>query len=403
MHKTKIVILGACPGGMMTAVRLQKSLNLKEAEIILINKEDYHYQTTCLHENAAGTLHHDRTRIPIRNIIDLDKVHLIIDKVVTIKPEQKQVKLEKQTIEYDILVIGLGFETESIGFPEITENAFSIKDINSARLIKDHIEYNFANYHNEENNEARLNFVIAGGGSTGIEFAGELADRVPELCREYDIEKLFVRVILLESSNTVLSEFEPELAEYAAKSLEARGVEIVTGAEVKECQPEYVIYEKNGEEVKLPTMTTIWAGGIRPNPILETSGFRTTDGKMEVTDHMRSKEYKEIFVVGESALLKNESGQAYSPSVDTAMKQAAVIAHNIKAGFNNTRLKQFRTKTKGKVVSLGNEDGIAVMINGSTFYGWKAAFMKQLRDNKYFFHLGGISLLMQKGKFHLFY
>src|SRR5690606_2057099 len=133
MHKPHIVILGAGYGGMMTTLKLQKKLKAKEAKITLVNKEDYHFQAAWLHENAAGSLHHDQLRVPIRELINEDKVNFILDKVISIKPEEKKIKLENQTISYDFLVIALGSEAvKPIEF-DVHEGIFSIRDINSAR------------------------------------------------------------------------------------------------------------------------------------------------------------------------------------------------------------------------------------------------------------------------------
>src|SRR5699024_10944817 len=138
-----IVILGAGYGGIMTTVKLQKLLGVNEADITLVNKHDYHYQTTWLHENAAGTLHHDRTRIPLKNVVNMNRVNFIEDTVVAIKPEEKKEEVENGQVDYDILVIGLGFETATFGIPGLIENAFMINNINSASLIREHLDYTF--------------------------------------------------------------------------------------------------------------------------------------------------------------------------------------------------------------------------------------------------------------------
>src|SRR5690554_5772946 len=119
--KPKIVILGAGYGGMMTAVRLQKANFHKEAEIILVNKHNYHYQTTWLHEPAAGTLHHDRTRMRIDSVLDKNKIHFIKETVTEIKHEENKVILENGELDYDYLVIGLGSEPETFGIPGVDE------------------------------------------------------------------------------------------------------------------------------------------------------------------------------------------------------------------------------------------------------------------------------------------
>lgn len=404
MNKQHIVILGAGYGGMMTAVKLQKSLHANEAKITLINKNDYHYQTTWLHENAAGTLHQDRTKIKIKDVIDSNKVNIVLDEVICIKPEEKLVKHKNGVTHYDILVIGLGFEAATFGIPGIEEYAFTIENINNARLLREHLDFNFASYHNElEKNNARLNIVIGGGGFTGIEFAGELANRIPQLCEEYDIEKAQVRIIIMEASATVLSGFDEQLVEYAMNSLESRGVEFINGAKLKECNKDNIVYEKDGKSVELPTMTTIWAAGVRANSVVEKSGFETNGGKVEVRNDLRTPDFDDVFIIGDCALIKNEeTGRAFPPTAQIAIQQAETVANNVKARIRQAEMDSFVPNLQGTITSLGNNDAIAEVF-GHKLFGWKAACMKKMSDNRYLLKLGGLSLLMKKGKFNFFY
>lgn len=404
MNKQHIVILGAGYGGMMTAAKLQKSLHANEAKITLINKNDYHYQTTWLHENAAGTLHQDRTKIKIKDVIDSNKVNIVLDEVICIKPEEKLVKHKNGFTHYDILVIGLGFEAATFGIPGIEEYAFTIENINNARLLREHLDFNFASYHNElEKNNARLNIVIGGGGFTGIEFAGELANRIPQLCEEYDIEKAQVRIIIMEASATVLSGFDEQLVEYAMNSLESRGVEFINGAKLKECNKDNIVYEKDGKSVELPTMTTIWAAGVRANSVVEKSGFETNGGKVEVRNDLRTPDFDDVFIIGDCALIKNEeTGRAFPPTAQIAIQQAETVANNVKARIRQAEMDSFVPNLQGTITSLGNNDAIAEVF-GHKLFGWKAACMKKMSDNRYLLKLGGLSLLMKKGKFNFFY
>ncbi|RDW20956.1 NAD(P)/FAD-dependent oxidoreductase [Oceanobacillus chungangensis] len=405
MHKPHVVIIGAGYGGIMTTVKLQKLFGIGQIKITLVNKEDYHYQTTWLHENAAGTLHHDRTRIPIKEVVDMNKVDFIIDTVVSINPSEKKVKLKNGELAYDMLVIGLGFEKTTFGIPGIRDHAFSIESINSARLIREHLEYNFANYHLDKvNDNARLNIVIGGGGFTGMEFAGELVNRIPELSAEYDIEKALVRVIILEASSTVLQGFDPQLVEYAMTSLQSRGVEFVTNAAIKECTQDSVIYEKDGKKCEIPSKTIIWSAGVRANCIVEQSGFETNCGKVEVRDDLRSPEYDDVFVVGDCAMIiDKETDSPFPPTAQIAIQQSSVIAHNIKALIEGKATEPFKAKSLGTVASLGHHDAIGVVLNNRKVFGWKASVMKKIIDNRYLLKLGGIGLVMKKGKFNFFY
>lgn len=405
MDKPNIVILGAGYGGMMTTVKLQKKLGSNSANITLVNKNDYHYQATALHESAAGTLHHDRTRVTISDVINTNKVNFVQDTVLSIHPEEKRVKLENGELTYDILVVALGFESATFGIPGLEENAFAITSTNSARLIREHIEYNFAVYHNEkEKTEGRLNFIVGGAGFTGIEFVGELANHIPELCKEYDIDRSQVRIINVEGAPTVMPGFDNALIEYATNSLEARGVEIITNAMLKECKPNGIVYERDGEQFEIPSLTTVWAAGVKANSIVEESGFETNRGKIEVRPDMRAPEYDDVFVVGDCALIMNEeTGRPYPPTAQIAVQAASVVAGNIIAQVENGALQTFEPNLMGTVASLGHNDAIGVILNDRKIFGWKATVMKKVIDNRYLFNLGGLRLLFQKGKFNFFY
>ena len=264
LKKPKIVVLGAGYGGLMTVTRLQKSLNQNEADIVLVNKNDYHYETTWLHEAAAGTLHHDRVRYPIESVINKNKVDFIQDSVVNINKEDKKVILENGDISYDYLVVGLGSESETFGIKGLKEYAFSISSLNSAQRIREHIDLQFANYHTEEKKDGRLTIVVGGAGFTGIEFLGELTNRIPHLCKENNIDFEKVRIYCVEAAPMVLPGFDSELVEYAVSFLRKRGVEFKVGTAIKGVTQEGIIVSKGDDEVEeIKASTIVWAAGVQ--------------------------------------------------------------------------------------------------------------------------------------------
>ncbi|MGM8365176.1 NAD(P)/FAD-dependent oxidoreductase [Virgibacillus sp. W0181] len=404
MNKPNIVILGAGYGGIMTTVKLQRLLHTDDANITLINKHDYHYQSAWLHESAAGTVHHDHMRILIKDIIQENRVRFLQDTVCGIDPDKKRVKLSDREVGYDILVIGLGFEPATSGIEGLKEHSFTINSINSARLVREHIEYNFALYNNEQRKtQARLNIVVGGGNLTGIEILGELANRVPELCKEYDVDKAMVRVINIEKAPTILPGFDSQLVEYAMNSLEGRGVEFVTGALLKECHKDKVVYEKDGIETEIPTMTTIWVAGARGNRIVEQSGFKTDEGKVKVRNDMLTPDYEDVFVVGDCALVMNEqTNQPCTPTAQLAIQEAELVARNIRALIDRNELALFEPNLRGTVASLGVDDAVGVILNDHKLFGWKAMVMKKIIENRYLYKIGGLRLMMRKGKFNIF-
>ena len=210
MKKPKIVVLGAGYGGLMTVTRLQKALSKNEAEIVLVNQNDYHYETTWLHEASAGTVHYDRVRYPIASVINKHKVNFIQDTVIKINTTEKKVILTQSEISYDYLVVGLGPESETFGIQGLKEYAFSISNLNSARKIQEHIEMQFATYYTtKEKKDSQLTIIVGGAGFTGIEFLGELTQRIPKLCKEYNINFEEVRIYCVEAAPMILPDTTP--------------------------------------------------------------------------------------------------------------------------------------------------------------------------------------------------
>ncbi|WNF39088.1 NAD(P)/FAD-dependent oxidoreductase [Bacillaceae bacterium IKA-2] len=401
MKKPRILILGAGYGGMMTASKLSKQLALNDAEIILVNKHNYHYQTTWLHEPAAGTLHHDRTRMRIDSVIDTNKVKFIKDLVVEIKTSEKKVILESRELEYDYLVVGLGSEPETFGIPGVVEHAFAIRSVNSVRQIREHIEYMFASYNNSDiKHDENLTFVIAGAGFTGIEFVGELTERIPELCKEYDIDRSKVRILSVEAAPTALPGFDPELVDYAMNLLESRGVEFLISTPIKEVTKDGV-FLASGEEIR--TKTIVWTTGVRGSAILDKSGFETMRGRIKVEADLRIPGYEDVFVIGDCALIiDEESNRPYPPTAQIAIQQSGTLAKNLQkllSGDNN--LEAFKADIKGTVASLGGKEAIGI-VGSRKLYGSSASAVKKIIDNRYLYLLGGVPLVVKKGKLNIF-
>jgi len=391
----KIVILGAGYGGVMTALRLQKQLNYNEADVTLVNKHDYHYITTHLHMPAAGTDSPENARVSISKLIDEFKIDFVKSTVVQIRPQDRKVILEDGTLSYDYLVIGVGGEPETFGIPGLKEYALNIRSINSVRLIREHIEYQFAKYKREPHRTDYLTFIVGGAGFTGIEFVGELADRIPQLCREFDVDPQLVKLINIEAAPTALPGFDPELVEYAMEVLRKKGVTFRIGTPIKECKPDGVIVGE-GEEIK--AQTVIWTGGVRGNRLIEEAGFETMRGRVKVDEYLRAPGHDNVYIVGDNSIVFNEEGRPYPPTAQIAMQQGIAVAHNLVASIRNQALKKFEFKSKGTVASLGKGEAIGIAF-GKKYKGWTAAQLKKLIDLRYLFIIGGIPLVLRKGKF----
>ena len=405
MKKPKIVVLGAGYGGLMTVTRLQKALSQNEAEIVLVNQNDYHYETTWLHEASAGTVHYDRVRYPIASVINKHKVNFIQDTVVKINTTEKKVILTQSEISYDYLVVGLGPESETFGIQGLKEYAFSISNLNSARKIQEHIEMQFATYYTtKEKKDSQLTIIVGGAGFTGIEFLGELTQRIPKLCKEYNINFEKVRIYCVEAAPMILPGHDPELAEYAVSFLKKRGVEFKINTAIQGVTEKGIIVTKGEDEVEeIKASTIVWAAGVRGNSVIEASGFEAIRGRVKVTPDLRVPGYEEIFIVGDCTLIMNEeTNRPYPPTAQIAMQQGQVIANNlVKLIRNQIDLESFVFDNKGDICSLGHDDAVG-MVYGKKVTGKKALFMKKIVENRTLCRLGGPTLVAKKGKFNIF-
>lgn len=398
--KPRIVVLGAGYAGLRATKQLSKLFSQNEAEIVLVNKHNYHYETTWLHEVAAGTVNHNHARVMLRDVINQDRVHLVFDEVVNVKKDDNQVELQNSTIDYDYLVMALGFETNTFGITGMEDNAFYIQDIDSSQLIREHIEYQFVKYKNAEyKNEDDLTILVGGAGFTGIEFIGELVEKVPELCRKYDIDRHKARIINVEAMPSILPMFDEELVSYAKASLERRGIEFRLGTKIQECKPDSFIVN-DGEEIKAGTI--IWTGGVKASPIMETSDFKITKGRVTVNSDLRAPEKENIFIIGDCAwVMDPTTGKPFPPTGQAAMQHAETCARNIKSLVNGETLETFDFDDKGTVASLGITDGIG-QVYGKNLQGKPAAAMKKVVDDRSLYLLGGPLHVLKKGKFRPF-
>ncbi|MEK4426745.1 NAD(P)/FAD-dependent oxidoreductase [Solibacillus sp. FSL K6-1523] len=403
MKRPTILVLGAGYGGLTTVVNLQKMINVNEAEIILVNKNDYHYETTWLHEVGAGTISPDKARYPISSVIN-SGVKFVQATVESVDVNTKKVGTSAGEFTYDYLVFGLGFEGETFGIPGLKEYALALSNINTARQVREHIEYQFASWSLDEvKDDSKLTIIVGGAGFTGIEFLGELGNRVPELCKEFDIPQEKVRVLCVEAAPMVLPGFDPQLVEYAKTQLSKKGIEFSIGTPLVEATPEGVNIKKGEDEFEfVKAGTVVWAAGVRGNALVETSGIESNRARIAVRKDMRAPGFDDVFVVGDCAFLLNEeAGRPYPPTAQIAMQQAVNIAKNIKHLMNGQETETFVYDDKGAVCSLGHDDAIGSAM-GRKFTGKTASALKKVVDDRALYLVGGVGLTLKKGKFKFF-
>ncbi|WP_353462571.1 NAD(P)/FAD-dependent oxidoreductase [Mammaliicoccus sciuri] len=401
-ERKKVLVLGAGYAGLQTVTKLQKLVSNQDVDVTLINKNDYHYEATWLHEASAGTLNYEDALYPITNVIDRNKVNFVKAEVTKINKDAKTVETSNGVFEYDILVVALGFESETFGIEGMKEHALQIENINTSRRIAKHIEDKFANYAaSKEKDENDLAILVGGAGFTGVELLGELTERIPELCKKYGVDQSKVKITCVEAAPKMLPMFSENLVNYVVKYLEDRGVEFKISTPIVACNEKGFVVKVNDEEQTLEANTAIWAAGVRGSKLMEESFDGVKRGRIVVKDDLSIDNYDDIFVIGDCSAVMAGEGDNKRPLPTTAqiaMQQGEHLAKNIKNIFNGERTEPFVYDDKGTVCSLGSHDGVGVVM-GREITGKKAAFMKKVIDTRAIFKIGGIGLAYKKGKF----
>lgn len=401
-ERKKVLVLGAGYAGLQTVTKLQKLVSNQDVDVTLINKNDYHYEATWLHEASAGTLNYEDALYPITNVIDRNKVNFVKAEVTKINKDAKTVETSNGVFEYDILVVALGFESETFGIEGMKEHALQIENINTSRRIAKHIEDKFANYAaSKEKDENDLAILVGGAGFTGVELLGELTERIPELCKKYGVDQSKVKITCVEAAPKMLPMFSENLVNYVVKYLEDRGVEFKISTPIVACNEKGFVVKVNDKEQTLEANTAIWAAGVRGSKLMEESFDGVKRGRIVVKDDLSIDNYDDIFVIGDCSAVMAGEGDNKRPLPTTAqiaMQQGEHLAKNIKNIFNGEKTEPFVYDDKGTVCSLGSHDGVGVVM-GREITGKKAAFMKKVIDTRAIFKIGGIGLAYKKGKF----
>lgn len=392
MRKSKIIILGAGYGGLITSKTLAKALKNDEAEVTLINKHSYHYISTQLHKTGAGTAADEKIILNIPDLIDHNKIQFKQATVTSVNKDTQTVSLDNgEELQYDTLLISLGFDVDTFGIPGVKENAFTIRSYRSTKAIYHHIHNQFEAYQKDQDS-ARLTFVVAGAGFTGVEMVGELIDVLPKLCKQYNVPADQVKIINVEASTSLLPGFDEKAIAFTTNYMKKHGVEIMTSRKISECTPDSVILDGT---TTIPSKTLIWSGGVRGNRLLEKMDLPIVRGRIEVDECLRVKGYKNIFCLGDASAFITKENKQLLPTAQVAIQQAQLCGKNIAASIRGEELKEFEYHHKGTVASIGIKAAVG-KVGPISMSGLFAAFMKQVIEIRYLFVLGGPSLIIQQ-------
>lgn len=391
----KIVILGAGYAGIEAALTLQKKKKKSDdIEITLIDKNSYHTLLTELHEVAGNRIDEEGVIVPLRDIFKYTDVKLVKDEIEQVDFKNNKLASSKAEYPYDYLVFAVGSEPNYYGIPGMQENAFSLWSYEDAIKVREHIRDCFVKASQESDSTRRktlLTFVIGGGGFTGVEMVGELAHWVKSLCREYDIPRKEVNLMLVEALPTILSNLKEKninkTMDYLAKKLK---VEVLTNSPVTKVSSDSFEL-KNGKVIH--TNTLIWTAGVRASCICDTIDCgKGRACRIKVNEYAQT-DYPNVYATGDVAAFM--VGDETLPAlVEGAIQTGKGAAKNILAEIRGKDKEAIEPKLHGVMVSVGSFFAVSDIM-GRMLPRLISILMKYLVNVHYLFGIGGFELVVK--------
>ena len=355
----RVVIIGGGFGGLWAASALAN----KPVSVTLIDRKNHHVFQPLLYQVATSVLSPGEIAQPLRRILhDAKNVEVLLGEVRDFDNDNKTVKLEDgSTVSYDYLIVAAGARHSYFGHDDWETSAPGLKTLEDAVEMRRRILLAFELAEREaylKGEHRQLNFVVVGGGPTGVELAGAIADIARQALAK-DFKKIDTRktkVILFEGSDRVLGTFSPDLTESAKKQLESLGVEVRLNSFVTDIAPGKV---KVGDDW-IECDVVLWATGVAASPLGKKLGVETDKaGRVFVEPDLSLKDHKNIFVIGDMASLKQDDGSPVPGVSPAAMQMGTATAKNILAEIKGGERTKFTYVDKGTMATIGRSKAIA--------------------------------------------
>lgn len=368
-NKTLIVV-----GAGFAGLQLVKSLKNTPIRIVLIDKSNHHLFQPLLYQVAVSALSPADISAPIRTILKNQKnVEVILGEVTDIDKSNKTVTVDGQEVKFDFLVLAPGSRHSYFGKDKWEENAPGLKTIKDALNIRENMLLSFEQAENTaflSGKNLPVQFVVIGGGPTGVEIAGSLAEIATKTLRKdfRNIDTRKTKIILVEGSGKLLGAYDSPLNEKAAQNLQNMGVEVRLNTMVTNIDETGVTL---GDE-RIETQNIIWAAGNTASPLIKSLGTETDRmGRAIVRENCSIKESEDLFVVGDAANFM-ENGKSLPGIAPVAMQQGRYIGKLIKNRLENRDIPRFKYSDKGSMATIGRAKAIfqADNIKLSGFIAW---------------------------------
>lgn len=369
--KKRLVIIG----GGFAGLELAKKIDKKQYQVVLIDKNNYYQFQPLFYQVATGGLEPSSISYPHRKNFQKNKnFHFRMCEAQNVDPEKKVVRTNIGDITYDYLVISTGCDTNYFGNDSLKESTFALKSVSESLLLRNRILLSFEealSTDNEEELKEILSFTIVGGGATGVELAGALADMkksiLPKDYPEIDFEKMEIH--LVDASPRLLFAMSEQASEKAADTLKNRGVIIHQDISVKSYNKPFV---ELSDGTNIRTRNVLWVAGVKPNSLKGLAETAYNRGRLAVNEYNQVQGYDNIFAIGDTSLLISDKSSKGHPQVaQVALQMAKRLAKNLNTTINSNNWEKFTYVDKGSLATIGRNAAVADL-GKFRFGGWFA-------------------------------
>lgn len=352
--KKRVVIVGAGFGGLALAQSLKKG----PFQVVLLDKNNYHQFQPLFYQVAMAGLEPSSIAFPLRKVFQSNQdIHIRITEVLSVHPEEKKLMTGLGRVDYDYLVLGMGAGTNYFGMENIQKYAMPMKSVGEAIQLRNRILQNFEAALSTEDRSlqsALMTVVVVGGGPTGVEVAGTLAEMkkmiLPKDYPELDFD--LMQIYLFESSPAVLEVMSPDASSKAKEYLEKLGVQVRVGERIQDFNGN-IAFTNQGEEIQ--TYNVVWAAGVLSNSL---EGFPAEvygrGRRLKVNEFNQLIGYDDIFALGDMAMMATEAYPNGHPQLaQPAIQQGNLLALNLQAHERGQAMKPFQYRDLGSMATVG--------------------------------------------------
>ena len=360
--RRRVVIVGGGFGGLACA----RALDGEDVNVLLLDRHNFHVFAPLLYQVATALLNPSDIAYPFRSIFRRSRnVRFRQATVVSTDLERRSLRLAAgDDITYDDLVIATGSANDYFANQTLAEHTLGMKSLAEALGLRNHILASLelaVRSASPEERSACLTFVVAGGGPTGVEFAGALTELLHlVLGRDYpELRTEDARVVLVEGTDRLLGQFSPTLGAYAERTLRDRSIEVRTSTLVEKADDDHVVLS-NGDE--LATRTVVWSAGVRPiDPLGDEVGARSRSKRLRVDPFLRLEGVPGVYVIGDAAAVQMAGGGELPMLSPPAMQEGRFVARSIiaDAGGETAEPAPFRYVDKGTMATIGRRSAVA--------------------------------------------